>query len=1107
LPDWRDEVCTALDFWIAVEKRGKNRTGGQTCIGRARPGNEPGWYVIDLRGTSIDADQAESLRLSGDRTPGTASYPVKEAVQDGPVLRVRVAEFVSLTDAYLWQDKQPAAFLLEKLRESIAGLGDAGLAHDLAARRLAPRPRILRRVAGFSDKQQEACESCLAPGGVRLVWGPPGTGKTMVLAEAICAMLATDRRVLLVSPTNIAVDNALLKVIAQRRHKRGQLLRVGTPHHPDVIKHQDVCLPDMVRDRLTEVQRQQQALEERLLEMRRTDEDLSQLLEATAGFDPSEYGPVANLIAQKAAVPDLAVAAAEAGAAACRCRQDADLRLAEVAAAERRVQQLAETRSCYAEIDRIQRDLDELAAATDYLSGQALTERHAVDQMEADLNQHHGGAVLGRLLGRGQNCRQLRTKLGTRGQQAADLEERARAANELLARRRSAAGSEVERLMTAAACSRADVGAADTAHVLAREAYARVDSIARQAEADLHSKQQALLAAEALPQPTETQRTLVENAERNQWPALAARAAELQRQSTAAKPERNRLEAEYAAVQQRFDRLRRDAEGAVIRHAQVIATTLAKLRTSKALMDGPYDVVLVDETGSANLPEILLAVSRAKRTAVLLGDFLQLSPITTTEIENARRPDVQRWLGHNVFEYCGIVSAQDANGHEGCTVLDAQHRFGPEIMRLANVIAYDGTLKPGRSARPHDEDDPEIVLIDTDGLEDLATVRSVKRHTGWWPAGALLSRVLADYHQRRGEQTGIITPYRPQADATLEALRDHEAGTSAVTEVGTAHRFQGREFPIVVFDLVEDEFRRRWMADASRRGSTHYRRNGVRLFTVAVTRAKTRLYLICSLRKIKATPVGTPLGHVAAMLRAGQIHTIRATELITPTATVGAELNLFYSELAEVLAEHVQVAEIHDEGTFFEVFSQYLNQARGSIWIWAPWTAKRVKSLLPVLADAVGRGVRVTLFVRDPGDYLQGRPDNQRYLAELRAVLHTVVEINVMHQKIVVIDEKTVLLGSLNVLSQSRTREVMLVMRGAYFARKLLEGERAADFAAPPRCGICRGTKINLRRSGKKGDWTWQCYDRECPSRSQGDRQAWTQPVQTRRQPRSSGSD
>jgi hypothetical protein len=107
------------------------------------------------------------------------------------------------------------------------------------------------------------------------------------------------------------------------------------------------------------------------------------------------------------------------------------------------------------------------------------------------------------------------------------------------------------------------------------------------------------------------------------------------------------------------------------------------------MVRGPYDVVIVDEVGAANLPEILLAVSRAKHTPVLLGDFLQLSPITNTEVEHAKRPDVQRWLGQNVFEYCGIATAHDAHGHEGCTVLDEQHRFGPQIMRLANSTTLD----------------------------------------------------------------------------------------------------------------------------------------------------------------------------------------------------------------------------------------------------------------------------------------------------------------------------------------------------------------------------------------------------------------------------------
>jgi len=133
----------------------------------------------------------ESLRLAGKDGPASGtSYPAMEAVQDGSLLRVRV-------EANLWQNKQPATYLLVKVREGIAGLADAGLAHDLATGRLAPAPGVVRRVPGFAPAQQEAYESCLGRG-VRLVWGPPGTDKTRVLAEAIGTLAAAGKRVLLV---------------------------------------------------------------------------------------------------------------------------------------------------------------------------------------------------------------------------------------------------------------------------------------------------------------------------------------------------------------------------------------------------------------------------------------------------------------------------------------------------------------------------------------------------------------------------------------------------------------------------------------------------------------------------------------------------------------------------------------------------------------------------------------------------------------------------------------------------------------------------------------------------------------------------------------------
>ena len=128
----------------------------------------------------------------------------------------------------------------------------------------------------------------------------------------------------------------------------------------------------------------------------------------------------------------------------------------------------------------------------------------------------------------------------------------------------------------------------------------------------------------------------------------------------------------------------------------------------------------------------------------------------------------------------------------------------------------------------------------------------------------------------------------------------------------------------------------------------------------------------------------------------------------------------------------------------------------------------------------------MTVFVRDPYD--TGQKKQADLVKRLRAVVPTVVPVNVMHQKIVVIDERTVLLGSLNSLSQSRSREVMLTIKGGHFARKILTHEHAEDFARPPSCGACHGDEVDLCRRGN-GTWYWRCYHRACPAR-RGDK-AW----------------
>ncbi len=240
-------------------------------------------------------------------------------MQEGQQLRVRVAEFVDLADAHLWQLRQSPAYLLDRLREVLATVEAEGLAGDLAAGRLSAAPQPLERVAGFTAAQCEAYTSCLRPG-VRLVWGPPGTGKTWVLSEAISSLIASGKRVLLVSATNIAVDNALAGVIRHRRHRPGQLIRVGPPHLREIATDPDVSLAHLVKSALAEAEQRRLRVQNQLLALKQTVNELSVVEKLVADYNPDEHASAQAAVDRDRNIPRLAQQVADVGNHVIVCR-------------------------------------------------------------------------------------------------------------------------------------------------------------------------------------------------------------------------------------------------------------------------------------------------------------------------------------------------------------------------------------------------------------------------------------------------------------------------------------------------------------------------------------------------------------------------------------------------------------------------------------------------------------------------------------------------------------------------------------------------------------------------------------------------------------------
>jgi hypothetical protein len=1048
-------------------------------------------YAVDLRGSEIGPDQLDALKLAG---PGpdsveTNGFSVSEVVQNGSLLTLRVAEFADIADPYLWMLKQPPTFLVEALRDGLAGLGEAPLASALAAGTIGGESSSAPVPPGFHSAQGDAYRACLGKG-IRLVWGPPGTGKTTVLKRAISDLIAAGDRVLLVSATNIAVDNALLGVVKEKRHGPGDIVRVGPPQLREVADNPEVSLPLMVRERLAEITERRRRIESELVAIRARAAELTAVGTELTGFDPAAYFAALKLL--RTPGQDLESANARASdASALLAGAIQTLQQAE-AAVEEAASHLTATepsRMRWAEADEIRREQAQVLKAAERKEAAALLSADRCLQLREQLQELEGKGAMARWRAR-ERMEQFRQQLYDAEQEAARERHEAASARTTANARHATLDAQLADLIADIPYSHEQISALEAANrsaLAAKEtAEHRVRTLRRDAD---QRKQTARRAREA--------DTLTAHAEQKGWPARHAKAEHLRSLVAADSKRRSELEKQFQQVQEEYERLARNAQGEIIKSAKLVATTLARFRTNKAVFEGPYDVVLVDEAGAATLPEVLLAAAKAARATVLLGDFMQLGAIIPPGLKDLDRPDVKRWLLPDVFQHCGISDPEDAGRHPACVTLIEQHRFGPAVMRLANGLAYGGVLQGARQVMaPRPSNDPEIVLVDTDGLHELARAHLTGSRKGWWPAGSLISRALVELHRENGEEPGIVTPYGVQAEATLEALRDVETEGQPLAEVGTAHRFQGREFPIVIFDTVEGaDSRELWMARAHRQpGANEWERNGVRLFNVAVTRVQTRLYVIGSWQRIAEAKRGTALAHLAAMAGTPGVRRLQAKQLITPPHTHGPHLGEFGSALAEVLSRHVEVTDIQDELAFYSTFEDQIRRAKASLWLWAPWVANRVRSILPLLRDAAQRGVRVMVFIRDDTDQIQSKPTNQDLIADLRAVVHTIVPVNVMHQKVVVIDERTVMLGSLNTLSQSWTREVMLTMRGAYFARKLLAELNAEVFARPPKCGRCGGTSIEIRRR-RNGNWFWRCYDTVCKTGPTGRSDAWNRDI------------
>jgi len=118
---------------------------------------------------------------------------------------------------------------------------------------------------------------------------------------------------------------------------------------------------------------------------------------------------------------------------------------------------------------------------------------------------------------------------------------------------------------------------------------------------------------------------------------------------------------------------------------------------------------------------------------------------------------------------------------------------------------------------------------------------------------------------------------------------------------------------------------------------------------------------------------------------------------------------------------------LYDQDTFYRPFERDLARARDCVIIESPFiTTKRISRLLPIIIKLCNRGVKVVINTKPLDEHdtvLRDQATNA--IADLQETGVKVLFTSGHHRKLAIIDSAVLYEGSLNILSQSDSCEIM----------------------------------------------------------------------------------
>ncbi len=122
------------------------------------------------------------------------------------------------------------------------------------------------------------------------------------------------------------------------------------------------------------------------------------------------------------------------------------------------------------------------------------------------------------------------------------------------------------------------------------------------------------------------------------------------------------------------------------------------------------------------------------------------------------------------------------------------------------------------------------------------------------------------------------------------------------------------------------------------------------------------------------------------------------------------------------------ISQLFDETTFYEQFIHDLEKCQQEVIIESPFiTTDRAQLFLPIFQRLLDKGTKIYIVTRDPKEHFEGME------VQSEAIIRKFEEMGVQtflclgnhHRKLAILDKQILWEGSLNILSQTHSMEIM----------------------------------------------------------------------------------